>query len=94
MQFSPYLFWDTDPTTIDWDKHARYVMTRVLCRGTLEDLKKLIELYGRDRISREIVQVRYLDKRTLNFCSVIFDIPKEKFRCYTLKQSNLSHWDY
>gem|GEM_PF-6479783 len=42
MQFSPYLFWDTDPSTIDWDKHARYVMTRVLCRGTIDDFKNLL----------------------------------------------------
>ncbi|MCU0425280.1 MAG: hypothetical protein MUF71_06600 [Candidatus Kapabacteria bacterium] len=82
MQLSPALFWDVRPETIDWDAHARFVIERVLTRGTLEDWRTIVRFYGLERLAQEVVQMRSLDRQTLAFCSVVFDIPKEQFRCY------------
>jgi hypothetical protein len=79
---SPGLFWDTDSNALDWYTHARYVMERVLTRGTLEDWREIVRFYGVERIGTEVVQIRFLDRKTLSFCSVVLDIPKEQFRCY------------
>jgi len=79
-RFSANLFWDTDETTLNLEKHARFIIERVLSRGRLSDWFTLLELYGRDRIKNEALKIRYLDKVTLNFCSTLFSVPKSKFR--------------
>jgi hypothetical protein len=94
MNLSKYLFWDTNYNDIDWQGHARYVIERVLTRGTLEDWKQIKEYYGLQKIKDEAIQSRTLDKITLNFCSIFFGIPKEQFRCYTQEQSNQTPLNY
>ena len=94
MNLSKYLFWDTNYNDIDWQSHARYVIERVLMRGSLEDWKQIKEYYGLQKIKEEAIQSRALDKITLNFCSILFGIPKEQFKCYTQEQSNQTPLNY
>jgi hypothetical protein len=47
---APQLFWDTDPSTIDPETHAPYVIARVLSYGTLRTARALEAYYGRGRI--------------------------------------------
>lgn len=35
--FSSNLFWDIDPNNIDMEKHASFIVHRVLEYGTIED---------------------------------------------------------
>ncbi|MCF8248071.1 MAG: hypothetical protein K9J37_06175 [Saprospiraceae bacterium] len=91
---SPKLFWDTDVSSINWELNAPYVIERVLSRGAWKDFKNLLSFYGKTRLKNEVQQLRYLDQRSLAFCSVYFNVPIEKFRCYTFKQSNQPHWNY
>ncbi len=93
-QFSTNLFWDTDETTLDLEKNARFIIERVLSRGRLSDWFTLLKLYGQDRIKKEAMKIRYLDKVTLNFCSTLFNVPKSKFRCYKQPQSIQQLWQY
>ncbi len=37
MDLSKSLFWDTDINKVDYEKHARKIIERVLMRGTLDD---------------------------------------------------------
>jgi hypothetical protein len=93
-QFSPNLFWDTDEQTLDPEKHARFIIERVLMRGRLEDWTALKKLYGVERIKQEALKIRYLDKVTLSFCSTMFHVPKSKFRCYKQPQSIQQLWQF
>ncbi|MFN0036924.1 MAG: DUF6922 domain-containing protein [Saprospiraceae bacterium] len=88
------LFWDTDAAAIDWEKNARWVITRVLSRGNLPDFQELVLYYGLERIKTELLQVRFLDKKTLSFAAALFQVPKEKFRCYILRQSSPQLFPY
>ncbi len=92
--FSPALFWDVDKSTLDFEKHRRFIIERTLMRGKLSDWFLIKAKYGKDIIKSESMQVRYLDKYTLNFCAAYFNEPITNFRCYILKQSMPSHWDY
>jgi hypothetical protein len=94
MNLSKVLFWETSYDTIDWDKKARYVIERVVTYGAMSDWNAIRAYYGMDRIRDEMLQSRDLDPKTLNFLRCIFDIPKEKFRCYNIIQSNPGHWVY
>lgn len=91
---SRVLFWDTDYDKIDWDGKARYVIERVVSLGFVEDWRAIQNYYGMEKIRETALQARDLDPKTLSFLSVIFDIPKENFRCYTTLRSNPGHWVY
>ncbi len=94
ITLSRVLFWETDYDKIDWDNKARYVIERVVMYGFLEDWRAIQKYYGMEKIKETVLQARDLDPKTLSFLSLIFKIPKEKFRCYTTQQSNPGHWVY
>ena len=94
LPLSPTLFWDTDASKIGLDTHSKTIVERVLLHGTWPEFKAVLEYYGKERIKAILVKLRYLDSRTLSFCSVYFNIPISEFRCYTLKQLNPTHWNY
>ena len=94
MNLSRVLFWDVNYDTIDWENKVRFVIERVVSRGNQSDWLAIRTHYGLERIKNEMLQTRYLDKKTLNFLSKLFEIPKTEFRCYTLQQSNPGHWDF
>jgi len=93
-KLSKALFWDTDYNTIDYEKHARFVIERVLTRGNWNDWQELRMYYGLSKIKQEVVRIRYLDKLTLNFCHTFFNIQKENFRCYNTERSIRELWNY
>jgi len=93
-KLDPGLFWDADGSSIDWEKNARWVIARVLSRGNLPDFKELVNYYGLERIKTELLQVRFLDNKTLSFVATLFQVPKEQFRCYTLRQSSPELFPY
>lgn len=94
MNLSQGLFWDADTSTLDPERHARDIINRVLLSGTEQDWAEIKRHYGLERIREEALQMRYLSDTALSFCSTIFDIPRERFRCYTLKQSLPEPWNY
>jgi hypothetical protein len=94
IQLRPSLFWDTDIKTVDLEKHKKSVIERTLMRGTKEEFDLVLQYYGWEVVKETALSARYLDKYSLAFCSVIFDVPKTEFRCYKLAQLNPGHWDY
>jgi hypothetical protein len=94
MKLSEFIFWDTDYSGIDWEKKAQYVIARVVMFGTVNDWKEIKAYYGLQRIKETMIQERDIDERSLSFLSCILDIPKEKFRCYKVKQSRPPHLNF
>lgn len=94
MKFSNTLFWDVPLTQIDWNNHARFVINRVLQKGTLNDWKELKAYYGIEKIKEEVVKMKFLDHKTLNFCSHYFGFHKSQFKCYNIEPSIRKLWNY
>jgi hypothetical protein len=94
MILSKVLFWDVSFETIDWQLKAAYVIERVVNYGSVQDWKTIKQYYGMERIRVITLQVRDLAPQTLSFLSCIFNIPKEEFRCYTLKPSFPQHGNF
>ena len=92
--FSANLFWDADPATLDLDLHREYLVRRVLERGCWADWCQLCRHLGLAQILDVARALRTLDPKALAFLSVVGDIPRESFRCYTPKQSTPSSWVY
>lgn len=51
------IFWDTQIETIDWEKHKRSVIQRLLERGNGAEIKELIRFYGLKTIKEEITSI-------------------------------------
>lgn len=92
--FSENLFWDIDPDSIDLDLNSRYIIQRVLEYGGYNDWKLILNHYGIRVISDTATTLRSLDPKAVSFISAITNIPKEQFRCYTLRQSSQQHWNF
>ena len=86
MQLSKHIFWDLNVNSIDYQKHVLLVIERVVVYGDLKDWHTLKEFYGLNLIRKEVVQIRCLDKKTVNFLSLILKIPILNFRCYKQTQ--------
>jgi hypothetical protein len=91
MDLSAHLFWDVDPEKVDFEENARWLIERVFSRGMISDVNQIRDYYGDQRILKEMLEARYLNEPTLNFFSIIYNTPKEDFRCYKLRQLNLVH---
>jgi len=94
IKLNPALFWDVEFSEIDYEKNARQVIERVLTRGSLNDWYEINSYYGFKRIKSEIINIRYLDKLTLNFYSKYFNTPKNQFKCCNTPLSFRQLWDY
>ncbi|KAA6302049.1 MAG: hypothetical protein EZS26_001865 [Candidatus Ordinivivax streblomastigis] len=90
--FSTYLFWDINPQNFDFETHKRFMIERVCSKGTDNDWNELFRYYGKEVIRKEVLQIPYMDDKTHNYLSVIFQIPKSKFKCYRTKQSRRNFW--
>ena len=80
---SKHLFWDIDMRKLDYESRAPFILERVFTMGMQEDEWKVNVYYGKERIRKEVVKCKSLDKKTLNYLSVFYEIPKKEFACFT-----------
>jgi len=81
-KLSNHLFWDIDARNLDYESRASFVLERVFTMGMQEDEWEVLKYYGKERIQKEVIKCKALDKKTMNYLSVIYKIPKKDFVCY------------
>jgi hypothetical protein len=81
-KLSTCLFWDYDTKNLDPNIDRNLILERVFTRGTEKDEKAIFAYYGNNAIRDAVLNIKYLDKKTLNYLSIIFNVSKEKFKCY------------
>jgi hypothetical protein len=86
-------FWDIDFHKIDVNTHKRLIIERIINFGSLREMNALIMYYGLAEIIQISLKISYLDPKTLNFISKLFEVPKSSFKCYTSKLSNPKLWN-
>ena len=91
---TPSLFWDVNRDEVDDDRHRRFIMQRVLERGTMDDWRLTKRRYSLPLIVAEAQQMRSLEPRALAFIACLGDVDESSFRCSALKQSHQRHWFY
>ena len=70
--FDLTLFWDGE--SVDIERHADYVIARVLDFGDEKDLNKLREIYSEDDLIRVVRKKRGLQPMSRRFWSLYFGI--------------------
>ena len=93
-EFSSYLFWDVDKSTLNMEEHASYIIKRVLEYGQLSDWNRIKKYYTLPVIVSYVKQFRELEPRALTYISAISNIPIQQFRCYTMRQLSPKHWNF
>ncbi|HEY2517983.1 MAG TPA: hypothetical protein VGI39_44235 [Polyangiaceae bacterium] len=74
--FIQRLLWDVDPSGIDLERHAPFVIERIMSRGTWEAMKWLRATYPRERLA-DFVRTegaRRLAARDLAYWALICDV--------------------
>ena len=81
QKLSRYLFWDCDIDMLDPDIDRKLILERVFSMGTENDIKEVVRYYDIAAIKNEIITIKILDNKTLNYLSLLFKIPKRRFLC-------------
>ena len=71
MEFRPALFWDTDPSKLDLDKHAPYIIERVLDFGRDDEVRWLWSHYNKSLIKQVVENSRSLRADTKALWSLL-----------------------
>ena len=85
-KLSPRLFWDVNPNEIDEKVHCRFIIQRVLERGSLDDIRATISHYTLPFFISQAQQIRSLDPVTLAFAACLGNVKEDTFRCYSSKR--------
>ncbi len=85
-QFSAYLFWDSNPEKIDFQRDASYVIRRVFDIGRLDDVAEALRYYPKEIIVHALLSAHYLPENAIYLACALFNLKKEEFKCYTSKQ--------
>ena len=86
-------FWDVEFTP-GKPVSKRLIIERIFSYGTLSEINLLLKYYGEEEVKNTLLNLNYLNKKTLNFASKYFGISKKEFKCYTRKQLMNLHWDF
>jgi len=75
------LFWDVDFKNLDYDKDDFFIIERVLNYGDKKDYEEIKKIYSLDKIKKIAKSIDYIDKKNINFWSIVLDIPLKSFKC-------------
>jgi hypothetical protein len=92
LSFSTNLFWDIDLSDLDMEKHAGYIVNRVLDYGQWRDWLLIRDYYGIEKIKEIALGLRSMFPKSLSFIATVTHTPENQFRCYELLQSKNPHW--
>jgi hypothetical protein len=70
----PALFWDVDPSHVESERHASFVIERTLERGGAQAIRDLFQLYGEARIVAVLCSSRRVTRKTALFWKAYLNI--------------------
>jgi hypothetical protein len=80
---SEHLFWDAARDGVDPERHAAWLVKRVLEYGYWTDWQALVSHYGKPRLAQIVTDIHALNPRAFAFCRAWFQLPAADFRCST-----------
>jgi hypothetical protein len=89
-ELSEHLLWDVDRRSVDPDKHARFLIGRIMDRGTRADVLAAWARYGSEDVKAALLEAPALDRKTVAFFANQFGLPREAFRAW---RRNRGSWN-
>jgi len=90
-EISTSLLWEYDLKNFDYQGMKLLVVQRVIERGRMDDFYAMLNLYGLEEVIKTLKKIKMLNKKDMNFVSVVFEIPFEELRCYREQQLTKSY---
>ena len=91
-ELKPQYFWDVDLSGLNEDSARRLIIERIFSLGDIHEINLVINFYGEKKVVEVLSNLTYIDPRTFNFITKLFNKSGEEFRCYQLKQSKPRYW--
>jgi hypothetical protein len=85
------ILWDADLSLLDAYEHKTYLVSRVLSRGGLNDIKAILKFYTEEELKQAATSSRSIGEREMYFMSRYLGIDIKEFKCYELKQLDQSY---
>lgn len=73
---------------------TRLIVERIFTLGTLAEVALLLKYFGKEEVEKVLLNLNYIDSKTLNFASKFFGKSKKTFKCYIRKQLIPQLWNY
>ncbi len=86
--FNKRIFRDVDFENLDYDAKANFVIERVFERGDVQDIRNCRRYYGNEKISKALLNAKFLPETRMYLTSAVINKPLTEFRCYKLRQLN------
>jgi hypothetical protein len=94
QRFSEHLFWDVDRAGLDPERHAAYIVGRVLDYGKWEDWQSIRDHYGLERVKENALGLRTMFPKALAFIATVTSTSEKEFRCYKQLHSPDRLWHF
>lgn len=85
-RFSAYLFWDSDPEKIDFERDKNKVIRRVFDLGKLDDVAESMWFYPQESIVEALLSAEYLPENAIYLAMALYRLKKDDFKCSTSTQ--------
>ena len=83
-----YAFWDIDKTKLNFSRDKDFILSRMLERGTLDDVLKTLSFYGIKEAKRVLTSNKYLSRQAMYLAHVLLNTPIEHFSAYAAHQND------
>ncbi|MEJ0104694.1 MAG: hypothetical protein WDO19_20005 [Bacteroidota bacterium] len=87
-------FWDIRFEDLDFEKNKEYIIAKVFEYGKWKDMLAITHYYGEKEVKEALKKSYNLSNNTIVFASIIFNLPKQEFQCYTQKQLQKKPWPF
>ncbi|HRY32186.1 MAG TPA: hypothetical protein P5531_04395 [Bacteroidales bacterium] len=89
----PVYFWDFNIARMENHAHKRVIIERIFTLGDVPAIREIIRYYGEEEVVSTLQTLNYLDPKTLNFASIVFNKPLNQFKCYHRTRSKKQRWN-
>jgi hypothetical protein len=91
-KLNPQYFWDVDLACLNESADSRLIIERVFSLGEPHEMNEVIRFYGKNEVVEVLCNLSYIDPKSFNFITKLFNKPRKEFRCYKRMQSKPQRW--
>ncbi len=81
-------FWDVDFSSLDKKKYPDFIIARILEQGDQKAINWLENNFNCPKIRRVLTSARGLSSKSVNYWSLILNVPKNKILCLQKQSQN------
>jgi len=81
-RISEQTFWDIEPGSLDFQESAEWIILRVFDRGSLEEVLRIRDFYGAERVKNTLIsQISLLPDHSILLAKALFQLSFRDFKC-------------